>query len=232
MTWFPHLFLLALSCSLWLLLPRTSLAQNTTTTTTTDDDDAAAAADCYSNTTLLLQALEVTTSTRSGPQTFRLCANTVFPITDLALLAEDDDADDASSSSRTMTTTTSGRKMAPLFLKSYVTIQCGNDGASTNNCTLQGGQTQVVNLPTIFGGSASSASSSSAGSSTNTVQAVVRGVTFANATEMAALLANAGDVTFVDCVFRVCLCVCVCCVVLCCVVYISSCLTQIYMFVC
>jgi hypothetical protein len=67
--------------------------------------------------------------------------------------------------------------------------QCGEDGKSSNNCVIVGGESQVIFLEMIEdeGGA----------------NVEFAGITFEDASLVTAFLGNAGDVSFTDCVFRV-----------------------------
>jgi hypothetical protein len=75
-----------------------------------------------------------------------------------------------------------------LTATSNTLFRCGVDGLPSNNCVLRGGTVQFQ-------------SNSFIGS--DAVNVRVQGITFENATNAGIRLANAGDVTFSDCIIRV-----------------------------
>lgn len=75
--------------------------------------------------------------------------------------------------------------LMPLIAFPRVRYLCGEDGASTNNCVLKGGQIQFWSP----NGAA--------------IETSVYGVTFEDATYIAILLQGSGQVSFVDCIVRV-----------------------------
>jgi hypothetical protein len=78
----------------------------------------------------------------------------------------------------------------PMWPRKDTTYQCGDDGSSSNNCILRGGSYQVTSFPFHF-------------SYEEKTGAVFKGITFEQAAEVSVLLVNAGDFTFVDCIFQV-----------------------------
>ena len=77
----------------------------------------------------------------------------------------------------------------PLLLRSNTRYLCGENGSSGNDCRLTGGSYQVLNSPRSFGFE-------------DSVNILVQGLTFDNSRVAGAVLSNAGDVTFVDCIFE------------------------------
>jgi hypothetical protein len=107
-------------------------------------------------------------------ETYSLCPNTVYEIGD-----RDPNRPDCFVGGDTA-----------LQLRQYSIVQCGLDGASSNNCTIMGGFNQMV---------------TTAGSydieKKNGI--VVAGLTFARGRGGALLLAAEGDIEFRDCIFQV-----------------------------
>jgi hypothetical protein len=79
--------------------------------------------------------------------------------------------------------------MAPLVVRSNTHYVCGDDGSSANSCVLRGGQVQALSSYGMFSEAATNC--------------LFKGITFQNATGAGASLANVGDVTFDDCIFKV-----------------------------
>ena len=78
----------------------------------------------------------------------------------------------------------------PLYVRSRSTVKCGEDGKASNNCVLRGGNSQLLATNSLF--------------QENLLQGVrVMGITFEAAEFVSAALAARGDITFVDCVWRV-----------------------------
>jgi hypothetical protein len=125
---------------------------------------------CYSNTTLLFNAMLSVSS--NVDIVYILCPNTVFNI----------GVDDANG-----VCCVDG--MARLNAKSRSHIKCGESGSSKNNCTLLGGQVQLLSQPQTFG-------------EETTTGVVIQGLTFESAADMGAVLGSIGDVTFIDCIFK------------------------------
>jgi hypothetical protein len=77
-----------------------------------------------------------------------------------------------------------------IFTRSNSIFQCGEDGKSSNNCTIYGGEYHVFHeLPSY--------------NRESKVNVVMKGLTFVNATGGSVVLAAPGDITFIDCIFRV-----------------------------
>jgi hypothetical protein len=104
---------------------------------------------------------------------YTLCPNTVFDIGFLDEMGE-----------------CCVRGMYALFTKSKSHIKCGESGSSDNNCTLLGGQVQVASGPTFFDEDVAT-------------EVVFQGITFEAAVDTGVLLSHRGDVTFIDCIFKV-----------------------------
>ena len=77
-----------------------------------------------------------------------------------------------------------------LFLRSRSTVKCGADGKSSNNCIFLGGNTQLFYIGTFFGDLVAQ-------------DVVVMGITFQSTSFLSTALANRGDITFIDCIWRV-----------------------------
>lgn len=76
----------------------------------------------------------------------------------------------------------------PLHLRSNTRYLCGEDGSSSNDCRLVGGSYQLLSSPRLF-------------DFEDTIGVLVQGLTFEDSRIAGAVLSNAGDVTFVDCLF-------------------------------
>lgn len=126
---------------------------------------------CYSNTTVLYQAMLRANS--FVETTYILCPNTTFEIGDF-----DADGDCCVNG------------MYSLFIRSRSIVKCGEDGKSSNNCVMTGGNTHVFYVGSIFDDALS-----------QDVQ--VTGLTFDDAKFLATAMANRGDITFTDCIWRV-----------------------------
>jgi hypothetical protein len=127
--------------------------------------------ECYDNTTILREHLALKNA--FTPETYTLCSNTVFEVgvaTEAGQLCCLDG-------------------QAPLHPRSNAKIQCGPDGNPNNNCTLVGGNLQVLNVYPVF--------------NEQPENAVFEGITFKNAISSAALLVNGGSVVFRNCIFEV-----------------------------
>jgi len=126
---------------------------------------------CYDNTTLLAAHLVMKDS--FIPDEFILCPNSVFDIgstpRDDVLCCKDG--------------------MSPLYGEANSRILCGEDGKSSNNCTLRGG---AVQFSSVFANVKHPIESMQ-----------VSGVTFEGATLSSIFLGNVGDVTFKDCIVKV-----------------------------
>ena len=79
--------------------------------------------------------------------------------------------------------------MSRLYARNRTHIKCGGSGSSNNNCTIMGGQIQLLSRPQTFGETASTA-------------VIFQGITFEAAEDTGVLLGNGGDITFVDCIFK------------------------------
>lgn len=79
----------------------------------------------------------------------------------------------------------------PIFTRANSIFQCGEDGKSSNNCVISGGNFQMMHEVITFNWESKD-------------NVVVKGITFEDATSGGVLLAASGDITFIDCIFRVC----------------------------
>jgi hypothetical protein len=78
----------------------------------------------------------------------------------------------------------------PIFTRSNSIFQCGEDGKSSSNCIITGGVFQLMHEVQTFNNELKE-------------NVVIKGITFEDATRGAALLAAPGDITFIDCIFKV-----------------------------
>jgi hypothetical protein len=78
----------------------------------------------------------------------------------------------------------------PLMARTNTKFQCGEDGSSENNCVLVGGTTQVLMNDLTF-------------SETEATNVIFQGLTFVDAGMTASMPNQAGDMTFLDCIFAV-----------------------------
>lgn len=79
---------------------------------------------------------------------------------------------------------------SPLIPRSNTEILCGEDGKSTNNCIIKGGDFGLIAVPVFFRQDVS----------INNVQ--IKGFTFEGQVQYASFIASPGDIAFIDCVFR------------------------------
>jgi hypothetical protein len=77
----------------------------------------------------------------------------------------------------------------PIVIRKNVEYLCGEDGKSSNNCTLVGGRFQLFSIPPDWQESIENV--------------ILRGFTFSSAINNAVLIANAGYVLIEDCIIRV-----------------------------
>lgn len=80
----------------------------------------------------------------------------------------------------------------PLMARTNTKYQCGEDGSSANNCLISGGTSQVLVNELVFAES-------------EATSVVMQGLTFSDASMTASMPNQPGDVTFVDCIFMVCI---------------------------
>ena len=78
----------------------------------------------------------------------------------------------------------------PIYTRSNSIYQCGGDGKSSNNCIIKGGEYHVFHEYVSYGRE-------------NKVNVVIKGLTFEDASGGGLIIAAPGDITFIDCVFRV-----------------------------
>jgi hypothetical protein len=78
----------------------------------------------------------------------------------------------------------------PLYTRSNSIFQCGEDGKSSNKCVFMGGEYQVFHDFLSY-------------NQENKVNVVFKGITFENAKGGGLILVAPGDITFIDCIFRV-----------------------------
>ena len=78
-----------------------------------------------------------------------------------------------------------------LFLRTKSTVQCGDFGRVQDNCVLRGGNSQIFYVGTIFGDDMAES-------------VKVKGLTFESAEFVSVALANRGDITFENCLWKVC----------------------------
>jgi len=79
---------------------------------------------------------------------------------------------------------------SPLIPRSNTEFLCGEDGKSENNCIIKGGDFGLIAVPVFFRQDLS----------INNVQ--IKGFTFEGQVQYASFVASAGDIAFIDCVFR------------------------------
>jgi hypothetical protein len=79
--------------------------------------------------------------------------------------------------------------MIYLSARKNTRFQCGDDGKLENNCLVTGGETHIVYIDLI--------------NDEDGDNVEFAGITFEDAKLVTAFLGNAGDVTFIDCVFKV-----------------------------
>ena len=78
----------------------------------------------------------------------------------------------------------------PVFTRANSIFQCGEDGKSSNNCVITGGNFQFMHEVFSFNEESKD-------------NVVIKGITFEDAIRGGVLLAAPGDITFIDCIFRV-----------------------------
>ena len=127
--------------------------------------------DCFTSTTDLFEIMEL--ASPFVDKVYTLCPNTVFNI------GFNDDAGVCCT-----------RGQMTVYVKSKTHIKCGESGASTNNCTIRGGEFQALIGPQIF-------------EETITTEVKFSGITWEASTNTGLILANRGDSTFVDNIFKV-----------------------------
>jgi hypothetical protein len=105
-------------------------------------------------------------------ETFVLCPNTVFK---MGVYGPDGDIVDGYN---------------PLQPRSNTIYTCGEDGKSSNNCTLDGGGYHIYHSFVTY-------------NRENKVGVVLKGITFNDSIEGGVILVAPGDITFIDCIFSV-----------------------------
>jgi hypothetical protein len=128
--------------------------------------------ECYVNLTTL--AYDLLEKDPFDDVIYNLCPNTVFEI-------------GSTNTGRPGVCCPDGN--SPLVPRSNTRIICGADGNRANNCTLVGGEIQILFLYTDY--------------SEQAENVVIQGVTFMRSTYAAGIFSNGGDITFKDCVFQV-----------------------------
>jgi hypothetical protein len=123
-------------------------------------------ADCFTNTTLLSEVMAEADPLLDN--VYVLCPNTTFNIG----VADDDGLCCVGG-------------MTGLIMQSRSHIKCGESGSSENNCTLLGGDFQLITGPEPA------------------MEILIQGVTFESAEITGAFLAGRSNVTFLDCLFTV-----------------------------
>jgi hypothetical protein len=78
----------------------------------------------------------------------------------------------------------------PIFTRANSIFQCGEDGKSSNNCILTGGAVQIFHEVVTF-------------NREDKNNVVIKGITFEDAKTGGVVLAAPGDITLIDCIFRV-----------------------------
>jgi hypothetical protein len=78
----------------------------------------------------------------------------------------------------------------PIYTRSNSILQCGEDGKSSNNCIITGGVYQMFHDFLSF-------------NLENKVNVVIKGLTFEHASGGGIIMAAPGDITLIDCIFRV-----------------------------
>ena len=78
----------------------------------------------------------------------------------------------------------------PIYTRSNSIYQCGEDGKASNNCIITGGEYQVFHEYISYGRE-------------NKVNVVMKGLTFEDANGGGLIIGAPGDISFVNCVFRV-----------------------------
>jgi hypothetical protein len=106
-------------------------------------------------------------------ETYILCPNTIYPM-----------------GTFDVTTYRIENGSQPIYTRSNSIFQCGEDGKSSNNCIISGGEYHVFHEYVSYGRE-------------NKVNVVFKGVTFEDASGGGLIIAAPGDITFIDCIFRV-----------------------------
>jgi hypothetical protein len=128
--------------------------------------------DCFTSTTDLFDILEL--ASPFVDKEYILCPNTVFNIG-----VHDDNGVCCQQGQMT------------LYAKSKTHIKCGESGSSSNNCTIRGGEFQLLTGSQIFEESI-------------LTEVKFSGLTWEACTNIGMVLATQGDITFVDNIIKVC----------------------------
>jgi hypothetical protein len=126
--------------------------------------------ECYTNLTTL--ALILRAKDPFIREVYKLCPNTVFEM----------GYNDASGLCCV-------NGFSPIYPRRFTTVQCGDDGSSTNNCTLRGGSSQVLFGPYV--------------STELKIDVFLRGLTFVEAIVSSLFVLGTGEITFDDCIIKV-----------------------------
>jgi hypothetical protein len=121
---------------------------------------------CYSNLTLIAN-IEMSISDLTTPRSYILC-----PETDYDIGSFDDNGE--------------FQGQSPILPRSNVVYMCGDDGLSSNKCTLRGGSVQLITI-----------------GSDEIVNVMIAGLTFEGAGSRGLVLDLPGDILFVDCAIQV-----------------------------
>ena len=78
----------------------------------------------------------------------------------------------------------------PIFTRANSIFQCGDDGKSSNNCVITGGDIQILHEVVTYNKESKD-------------NVVVKGITFEDATVAGIMLAASGEISLIDCIFRV-----------------------------
>jgi len=127
------------------------------------------ASTCYSNLTIVFEVNEI--ASQFDQKVFTLCPNTVFDI------------------GYTIDAECCFEGQMPLLLRSNTLVKCGEDGKSSNNCTMKGGESHILTSRGIW--------------DEDVFNVEIQGLTFDGPTSLTYLLAAKGDITFTDCIIKV-----------------------------
>jgi hypothetical protein len=78
----------------------------------------------------------------------------------------------------------------PIITRANSVFQCGDDGKSSNNCVITGGDIQILHEVVTYNKESKD-------------NVVIKGITFEDATSGSIILAASGDISLIDCIFRV-----------------------------
>jgi hypothetical protein len=130
--------------------------------------------ECLASLDRIIEAEQAVEDDGAGTRTYVLCPNTTFAVAD----AFNQDGSPSEG-------------QFPLNIaRSNIIVLCGMDGSSANNCVLTGGMEQL-----IFGDLFKSNNS--------VTNALVRGLTFTQAKTRNIVVRNNGQLSLVDCIFKV-----------------------------